>query len=95
MSNCAWTLIIWWKRKVFDDFVKCLGLSSLNRIVFSFKIYFSFYFCSDLNLEATIVKTDEIRSLKQLFTPWFLLNEKKNFPKWLIIITTSKKSRKK
>ena len=37
------------------------------------KIYFSFCFCSDFNLEATAVKTDEIRGLKQLFTPYFLL----------------------
>ena len=50
---------------------------SLNRAVFSFKIYFSFSFCSDFNLEATVVKTDEIRNLKQLFTPCFLLIGKK------------------
>ena len=37
---------------------------SLNNAVFSFKIYFSFSFCSDFNLEATVVKTDEIRGLK-------------------------------
>ena len=29
---------------------------SLNHVVFSFKIYFSFSFCSDFNLEATVVK---------------------------------------
>ena len=40
---------------------------------FSFKIYFSFSFCSEFNLEATVVKADEIRGLiKQLFTPFFL-----------------------
>ena len=50
---------------------------SLNRAVFSFKIYFSFSFCSDFNLAATVVKTDEIRNLKQLFTPCFLLIGKK------------------
>ena len=50
---------------------------SLNRVVFSSKIYFSFSFCSDFNLEATVVKTDEIRGLKQLFTPYFLLIGKK------------------
>ena len=48
-------------------------LISLNCVVFSFKIYFSFSFCSDFNLEATVVKTDEIRGLKQLFTSCFLL----------------------
>ena len=42
-------------------------------VVFSFKIYFSFSFCSDFNLEATVVKTDKIRDLKQLFVPCFLL----------------------
>ena len=36
-------------------------------------IYFSFSFCSDFNLEATVVKTDKIRGLKQLFTSCFLL----------------------
>ena len=54
---------------------------SLNRVVSSFKIYFSFSFCSDFNLEATVVKSDEIRGLKQLFTLCFLLIEKKKNPK--------------
>ena len=53
---------------------------SLNRVVFSFKIYFYFSFCSDINLEAAVGKTDEIRDLKQLFTP-FSLNWKKNISK--------------
>ena len=35
-------------------------------------IYFSFSFCSDFNLEATVVKTDKIRGLKHLFTPFSL-----------------------
>ena len=42
-------------------------------------IYFSFSFCSDYNLEATVIKTDEIRGLKQLFTPCFLLIGKQIF----------------
>ena len=50
-------------------------------VVFSFKIYFSFTFCSDFNLEATVVKTDKIRGLKQLFTPCFLLIGKNFFSK--------------
>ena len=58
---------------------------NLNRVVFGFKIYFFFSFCSDFNLEATVVKTEEIRGLKQLFTPAFLLIGKKIFSK--IIIT--------
>ena len=48
-------------------FIKCY----LN-LVFSFKIYFSFSFCSDFNLEATVLKTGKIRDLQQLFTPCFL-----------------------
>ena len=43
----------------------------------SVKMYFSFSFCSDFNLEATIVKTYKIRGLKQWLTPYFLLIEKK------------------
>ena len=62
---------------------------SLNRIVSSFKIYFSFSFCSDFNLEATVVKIDEVRGLKQLFAPFFILIQKKKFSK--IIITASHK----
>ena len=50
-------------------------------VVFSFKIYFSFSFCSDFNLEGTVVKTDKIKGLKQLFTPCFLLIGKKMFSK--------------
>ena len=42
---------------------------SLNRAVFSFKIYFSFSFCSDFNLQATVV------------TPCFLLIGKKFYTK--------------
>ena len=38
-----------------------------------------FSFCSDFNLEATVVKTDEIRGLKQLLTPCSLLIGKKVF----------------
>ena len=49
--------------------------------IFSFKIYFSFTFCSDFNLEATVVKTDEIMGLKQFFIPCFLLIGKKFFSK--------------
>ena len=37
-----------------------------------------FCFCSDFNLEATVAKRGEIRGLKQLFTPCFLLIGKKN-----------------
>ena len=48
---------------------------------FSFKIYFSFSFCSYFNLEVTVVKTDKIRGLQQLFTPSFLLIGKKKFSK--------------
>ena len=44
-------------------------------------IYFSFLFCSDCNLEATVVKTDEITGLKQLFTPVFSQLQKKFFSK--------------
>ena len=51
---------------------------SLNCVVFSFKINFSFSFCSGFSLEATVVKTDEIRGFKQLFTPCSLLIEKQN-----------------
>ena len=51
---------------------------NLNRVVFGFKIYFFFSFCSDFNLEATVVKTEEIRGLKQLFA-LFSLNWKKFF----------------
>ena len=43
----------------------------------SVKIFFSFSFCSDFTLEAAVVDTDEIRGLKQLFTPCFLLIGKK------------------
>ena len=47
----------------------------------SVKIYFLFSFCSDFNLEATVLKTDKISGLKQLFTSCFLLIEKNVFPK--------------
>ena len=68
------------KKKNFHLFYKVIQNFKI-RVVFSFRIYFSFSFCSDFNLEATVVKTDEIRGLKQLFTPCFLLVGKKNFPK--------------
>ena len=75
MNNYVWTLIIWWKRKILIYFVKwCLNL---NGVVLSFKNYSSFSFCSDFILKAAVVKTDEIRGLKQLFTPCFLLIGKK------------------
>ena len=44
----------------------------------SVKIYFSFPFCSDFNLEATVVKTDEIRD-KTIVYPLFLLIGKNIF----------------
>ena len=40
-------------------------------------MYFSFSFCSDFNLEATVVKSDEARGVNQLFTPIFSKLEKK------------------
>ena len=54
---------------------------SLNRVLLSFKIYFYFSVCSDFNLKATVVKTDEIRVLQQLLSPCFLLIENHFFPK--------------
>ena len=42
-------------------------------------MYFSFSFCSDFNLEATVVKTYKIRGLKQWLTPCFLLIENNFF----------------
>ena len=74
------------KKKKFNLFHKVLRIDSLNDVVSSFRICFSLPFCSDINLEATVVKTDEIRGLKQLFTPCFLLIGKNFFFK--IIITT-------
>ena len=50
---------------------------SLNRVVFSFKIYFFFSFCSDSNLEATVVKTDKIRGLNNCLPSIFFNWEKK------------------
>ena len=51
-------------------------------VVFSFKIYLSFSFCSEFNLEATVVKADEIRGLiKQLLTTCFFLIGIFFFPK--------------
>ena len=47
--------------------------------LYCFTIYFSFSFCSDVNLEATVVKTAKIRGLKQWFTPCFLLIGKNFF----------------
>ena len=43
------------KKKTSNLFYKVL----LN-VAFSFKIYFSFSFWSDFNLEARVVKTDEV-----------------------------------
>ena len=45
----------------------------------SVKILFSFSFFSDFTQEATVIETDEIRDLKQLFTPCFFLTGKKYF----------------
>ena len=59
-------------------------LISLNCVAFSFKIYFSFSFWSDFNLDSTVVKVDKIRGLKQLFTSYFLLIGKKKFSQKLI-----------
>ena len=78
MNNYAWRLIIWWKRKIFIYYIKHYWI--LNAYLVSM-IYFSFSFCSDFNLEAIVVKTDEIRGLNQLLTPCFLLIGKKVFPK--------------
>ena len=65
---------------------------SSNRFVFSFNIYFSFSFSSDFNLEATVVKTNEIRDLKQLFTFCFPLIGKTFFSK---IINNYRKAHQK
>ena len=67
------------KKKNFHLFYEVL---TNTNVVFSFKTYFSFTFSSDFNLEATVlVKTDEIRGLKQLFTPCFPLIGKFFFSK--------------
>ena len=38
-------------------------------MMISVKVYFSFSFCSDINLEVAVVKAGKIRGLKQLLTP--------------------------
>ena len=54
-------------------FIKCYWILYLvSRLIFFFS------FSSDFNLEAMVVKTGEIRRLKQLFTPYFLLIEEKS-----------------
>ena len=65
LSVHLWTKWLWFRVQ--------LQSLSLNHVVFSFKIYFFFSFCSDFNLKATVAKTAEITGLKQLFTPCFLL----------------------
>ena len=51
------------KKKNFYSFYKVLRvLISLNHVAFSFKIYFSFPFYSDFNLESTVVKTNKIEA---------------------------------
>ena len=60
------------KKKKFHLFYQVLWF------ILSVKIYFPFSFCSDFNLEATVAKIDEIRDLKHLFTPCFLLIGKKS-----------------
>ena len=70
INNYAWALSIWWKRKIFIYQIKCFWILDVD---FSFKVHLFFIFCSDFNLEATVVKPDEIRGLKQLFTPYSLL----------------------
>ena len=64
------------EKKNFDLLYKVLRLISLNHVVFIFPFLFV-----DFNLEATVIKTVEIRALKQLFTPCFLLIRQQNFPK--------------
>ena len=58
---------------------------SLNHVAFSSRIYLSFAFCSDFNLEAEGVKTDEVRGLKELLTPCFPLNGRKMFSEILTV----------
>ena len=54
-------------------FIKCYWILYLvSRLIFFFS------FGSDFNLEATVVKTGEIRGLKQLFPSYFLLIEEKS-----------------
>ena len=67
--------IRWDKLFPFDSF--------FNEIQLTEKLFslFSNSFCSDFNLEATVVKTDEVRGSKQLLTPCFLLIGKIIFSK--------------
>ena len=39
MNNCAWTLIIWWKRKIFICFIKCYWIKNISSIVIQNKKY--------------------------------------------------------
>ena len=78
MHNYAWPLIIWWKRNFqlkhlnFRDCLVYIVWYLVSRFIFPF-------LCSDFNLKATVVKTDEIRGLKLFFTPYFLVIGKENF----------------
>ena len=47
-------------------------------MMISVKVYFSFSFCSDINLEVAVVKAGKIRGLKQLFNPLPPPQKKKN-----------------
>ena len=82
MNNYAWALIIEWKRKIFIYFI---NFTEHWKFYLVSRFIIPFSFCSSFNLEAAVVKTDEIKGSKQLFTPYFLLIEKK-YSK--IIITT-------
>ena len=47
-------------------------------MMISVKVYFSFSFCSDINLEVAVVKAGKIRGLKKLFNPLPPPPKKKN-----------------
>ena len=49
MSNYAWTLIIWWKRKIFIYFIKCYWIKNLLSIVIQNKKYLVVFHKHEIN----------------------------------------------
>ena len=49
MNNYAWTLIIWWKRKLFIYFIKCYWIKNLLSIVIQNKKYLAVFHKHKIN----------------------------------------------
>ena len=84
MNNYTWTLIIWWKRKIFIYFIKCYWIKNLLSTVIQNKKYLVLFHKHEINI-LHVYYLSAVLDLVCLFLSFFM----QNWIIWYICVNVS------